>query len=926
MTSPLLETKLHVPRRRRDLVTRPRLSQRLSRGAESTLTLVSAPAGFGKTTLLTEWLAQWSAAAPADGRSVAWLSLDQRDNDPALFWTYLVAALRTAVPGVGAGALSLLQSAQPSTEAVLASLLNDLHAVGSEIVLVLDDYHVIDARAVQDGMAFLLEHLPPQLHLVISSRADPGLALARLRGRGELVEVRAAELRFTPEETAAYLNEAMGLGLTAADVAALESRTEGWIVALQLAALSMRGRDDVAGFIAGFAGDDRYIVDYLAEEVLQRQPEQVRNFLLQTCVLSRLNGSLCDAVTGGSGDLTGGSGDGGRAMLEALDRGNLFLVPLDDRRRWYRYHHLFADVLRARLLESRPDLVPELHRRAIDWYEQHGERAEAISHALAGQDFARAADLIELAIPALRRGRQDATLRGWLEALPDELFSVRPVLSVGYAASLMVSGELEGVEARLREAERWLDTTDSGAGPHAPPAEMVVLDEQGFRGLPTAIAMYRAGQARIRGEVAATMAHAQRALELSHPDDHLGRGGAAALLALAHWTSGDLESAHRLEAEAMASLEKAGYLPDVIGCAIALADLQITRGRLDEAMSTYQRGLRLATSQPGLVLRGAADMRVGISELLCERDDLDAARQHLQASLELGEHAGLPQNQYRWRVAMARIRQAEGDLDGAIGLLDEAERVFNSDYSPEVRPVPAVRARLWAARGRLAEALGWARGRGLSAEDELSYLREFEHITLARLLLAQHASERAEHSLHQATRLLERLLAAAEQGRRAGSVLAILLLQALAHQARADLPAALACMRGALALAEPQGYVRIFADEGPPMASLLKVAAKQGIAPGYVRRLLAAFHQAQAVLPVNHGLIEPLSERELDVLRLLGSDLDGPDIARRLSVSVNTVRTHTKNIYAKLGVNNRRAAVRRAAELDLLARAERPRR
>ena len=369
MPGPLLETKFYVPRPRRGLVPRPRLSERLDRGTASKLTLVSAPAGFGKTTLLAEWLAA-GPAAPADERLAAWLSLDQGDNDPASFWTYVIAALQTVAPGVGASALALLQAPQPPPiETVLAALLNDLGAIADDIVLVLDDYHVIDARDVQDGMAFLLDHLPPQLHLVIASRADPALPLARLRARGELVEIRAADLRFTPDEAAAYLNEVMGLELTARDVAALEGRTEGWIAALQLAALSMQGRDDVAGFIAGFAGDDRYIVDYLVEEVLQRQPDRVQAFLLQTSILDRLSGPLCDAVTGQGG---------GKAMLEALDRGNLFLVPLDDRRRWYRYHHLFADVLQARLLDEQPDQVPDLHRRASAWYEQNGEPSEAI--------------------------------------------------------------------------------------------------------------------------------------------------------------------------------------------------------------------------------------------------------------------------------------------------------------------------------------------------------------------------------------------------------------------------------------------------------------------------------------------------------------------------------------------------------------------
>jgi LuxR family transcriptional regulator, maltose regulon positive regulatory protein len=412
MAGPLLETKLHVPRRRGGLVARPRLVERLGVG-EPALRLVSAPAGFGKTTLLAQWLATVSAG----GRRVAWLSLDKSDNDPVVFWTYVVAALQRAAPGVGGPALTLLQAPQPPMEAVLATLLNELSASSDEVVLVLDDYHLIDAREVQDAMAFWVEHLPPQLQLVIAGRADPALPLARLRGRGQLLELRAAELRFTAQEAAAYLNEAMGLALTAGDVAALEGRTEGWIAALQLAALSLQGRDDVAGFIAGFAGDDRYIVDYLAEEVLARQPEQVQRFLLQTSVLDRLCGPLCDAVTGQ---------DDAKAMLAALERGNLFLVPLDDRRGWYRYHQLFADVLRARLLDEQPDQVPALHARASAWYEQHGQPSAAIRHALAAGEVERAADLVELAIPALRRHRQEATLRGWLDAIPHRWSATGP--------------------------------------------------------------------------------------------------------------------------------------------------------------------------------------------------------------------------------------------------------------------------------------------------------------------------------------------------------------------------------------------------------------------------------------------------------------------------------------------------------------------
>jgi LuxR family transcriptional regulator, maltose regulon positive regulatory protein len=907
MAGPLLETKLQAPRRRRDLVARPRLSERLSRGAESELTLISAPAGFGKTTLLADWLADTASS----GGSAAWLSLDQRDNDPALFWTYVVTAVKTAYE-VGADALTLLQS-QQSIETVIASLLNDLQTVSNDVVLVLDDYHLIDARDVQEEMAFLLEHLPQHVHVVIAGRADPPLPLAGLRGRGELVEIRAADLRFTADEAATYLNGAMGLALTAQDVATLEGRTEGWIAALQLAALSMRGRDDVAGFIAGFAGDDRYIVDYLAEEVLQRQPEQIRHFLLQTSVLERLSGPLCDAVTGQNG---------GKAKLAALEQGNLFVVPLDDRRQWYRYHQLFADVLHAHLLDEQPDDIPELHRRASIWYEQNGDQFEAIDHALAAQDVERAADLIELAMPALRRDRREATLRSWLNVIPDELVRVRPVLNIGFVGALVSGGELTGIEGRLRDAERWLDTgTASGTGSEPPSGGMVVRDLEELPRLPGTIEMYRAALALVAGDLPGTVMHAKRAIDLSPEDDQLPRAGAAGLIGLASWGSGDLEAGHRAYAECMAGLRRAGHIADTFGCALALADIRIAQGRLDDAMRTYDGALQQAAEHGRPVLRGTADMYLGMSQVHRERNDLSAATRCLQQSQELGEHLGLPQNSYRWRVALARVREAEGDLDGALELLDEAERRYVSDFFPNVRPISAMRTRVWIRQGRLGEALGWARERRLSAEDDLSYLREFEHITLARTLLAQYAG--AEHEarfLDEATKLLERLLQAAEEGARTGSVTEILVLQALASQMRGASPAAVASLQRALKLSEPEGYVRIFVDEDRPMATLLRAAVRQGIAPSYARRLLAAVDKTQEQAPIQRGLIESLSERELDVLRLLGSDLDGPDIARELVVSLNTVRSHTKNIYAKLGVNNRRAAVRRAQELNLMSR------
>ena len=903
----LLETKLYVPKPRRSLVVRRRLLDRLDRGAESKLTLVSAPAGFGKSTLVAEWL----SVTPTGERTAAWLSLDQADNQPGSFWTYLVGALRTVAPAVGASTLSLLQGPQaPPIESVLATLLNELGAVPHDIVLVLDDYHVIDGREIHDGMAFLLDHLSPQLHVVIATRADPPLPLARMRGRGELTEIRAADLRFTPDEAAAYLNGAMGLDLAAGDVAALEGRTEGWIAALQLAALSIQGRDDAAGFIAGFSGDDRYIVDYLVEEVLHRQPESVRSFLLQTSILSLLSGPLCDAVTGG---------DGGKAMLEALDRKNLFLVPLDDRRRWYRYHHLFADVLRARLVDEQPDTMPELHRRASVWYEQNRDRSEAIRHAVAGGDIDRAADLIELAIPVMRRDRHDGAVLAWLRLLPDALVRRRPVLSVAYASVLLARGELDDVERHLRDAEQWLTATAGlPDGPGAGPAGMVVVELDEFRILPALIAHYRAVHAQIRGDGPATVRHSRDVLALTSEGDDLLRGGAEAILGLASWANGDLEVAYRLHDDGMARVRRSGSLPDAIGAAIPLAEIRMAQGRLRDAREVYERGLQLATKAGEPILRGAADIHVGLADIAREQGDREAAAQHLATSTNLGEHMGFPQNRHRFHLVTARVRVSEGDLDGALDALHEAQRQYTFDFSPDVHPLPAQIARVHVRQGRLADASAWARERGLSAADDLSYLREFEHITLARLLLAGGGPA---GSTQQAPALLERLLRAAEDGGRTAGVIEVLVLQALGHQARGDVPAALVPLARALALAEPEGYVRLFLDEGAPMAALLESAAKRAIEPVYVRRLRSAFGHGEAQTATRQPLVEPLSERELEVLRLLASDLGGPDIARELVVSLNTVRSHTKSIYAKLGVNSRREAVRRAAELDLLSRA-----
>ena len=901
--APILATKLYIPPPPPKVVLRTRLIERLDEGLaeRGKLSLISAPAGFGKTTLVSEWIARGT-------RPAAWLSLEEGDSDPARFLSYLVAALRTVVPVLGEGVMQVLQaSPSPPAESILTALLNEISTLPQDFILVLDDYHAIESRAVDEALAFLVEHLPPQMHLVITTREDPALPLPRLRARRHLVELRAADLRFTPSEAAEFLGRVMELPLSAEEIAALEERTEGWIAGLQLAALSMRGHKDLSGFIQAFAGDNRYIVDYLMEEVLQRQPESVRSFLLQTAILDRLSGPLCEAVTGQTG---------GSARLEALQRGNFFLIPLDDHRHWYRYHHLFADVLHMHLMAEQPERVPVLHRRASEWYERNGPAAEAIRHALSGGDFERAADLIERALPATRQSRQESTLLGWFQALPEELLRDRPVLNVHYAGTLLQNGQMDGVESRLRDVERWLDM----------PADLrkqaTFVDEEDFQRLPGSVAMYHAAIALARGDVANTTKYAREVLERAREDDDFMRGAASSLLGLASWGGGDLEAAHQMFSSGMAHLQKIGFIPDVIGGCVTLADIRITQGRLREAMSTYERGLQLATRPGAPALRGAADMHVGMSDIYRERNDLPSATRHLLQSKELGELNGLPKNPYRWRVAMARIHQAHNHWDEALDMLEEAERVYQGDFSPNVRPVAAWKARIWTAQGRLDRAFDWARQQGLSAGDDPGYLREFEHITLARLLLAQSRRDQAERPLQEAIGLLERLRAAAEAGGRMGSAIEILVLQALAHRLLGDVPAALPPLERALALAEPEGYARIFLDEGGDMEELLREAARHGILPDYAGRLLGAFRdegqKSDSPPPVSQPLIEPLSQRELDVLRLFRTELSGPEIARQLVIGLSTVRTHTKSIYSKLGVNSRRTAVKRAEELGLI--------
>ncbi len=901
MPDDLLQTKLYAPRLRPSLVPRPHLIAKLNHGLHGKLTLISAPAGFGKTTLISEWIA-------GGERPFAWLSLDEQDSDLTRFLTYFLAALQTVAAKVGERILEALQNPQPPpTESILTMLLNEITASSAEIALVLDDYHVLESPPVDQALTFLLEHLPPQLHLVITTREDPPLPLPRLRVRGQLTELRAADLRFTGEETAVFLQKVTGLELSTAEIASLAKRTEGWIAGLQLAALSMQGRSDVHGFITAFAGDNRYIVDYLVEEVLQRQPPHVRQFLLQTSILERLCGELCTAVTKqpSSGDL-----------LKTLERGNLFLIPLDDRRQWYRYHHLFADVLQAHAAKEQPVALNKLHLRASRWYEAHNLLPDAVRHALVAQHFERVAELAERAWPAMDRNRESHIWLGWVSKLPEATLRSRPVLGANVAWALLDKGELETAEYQLQAVEQWLAQAEQA--PETPPA---YADAAQVAALPATVAAARTYLALAHGDLPATQKYARQALRLIPEGDHHRRGTPAALLGLATWAGGDLTAAYSSFNEAMASYQKAGNTLYAITGSFILADIRLAQGRLREAVAIYEQALRLAQEAGGAALRGTADLHTGLSELYLEQNDWETAQNHLRQSKTLGEETALPRWRYRYCLAQARLRAAAGEWTEALDALDEAERHYVRGPVPDLRTPAACRARLWAKQGRVSETQRWVVSQALSVDDELTYLREFDHITLARILLAQGKQTGGKRPLQNASTLLNRLLAAAEAGGRTGSLLEILVLQALVHEAQDDMAAAQAALARALTLAAPEGYVRLFVDAGPPLAALLERQQGEGRGPkAYIAKLLAAFAGQIVDAPTASGqpLLEPLSDRELEVLQLVAEGLTNRQIAERLFLALSTVKGHNRVIYGKLNVGRRTEAVARGRELGLL--------
>src|SRR5215471_14549525 len=905
----LVATKFHIPRA--GWVPCPRLLTGLAQGIDRGVTVVCGPAGCGKSTLLGDWARRYR-------RPVAWLSLDVGDNDPARFWRYVAAALEEVRPGV-AGPVGVLLNdrRRPQLEAVATAVINQLAVVpdAGAVVLVLDDYHLIEAPTVHDSVAFLVERLPPALRLVLASRTDPPLPLARLRARGQLGELRADDLRFTLGETAAFLREATGLDLPTELVAALQERTEGWAAGVQLAALSLRGHADPAGFVATFSGSHRFVLDYLSEEVLARQPSEVVNFLLETSVLDRLSGPLCDAVTGRCGS---------QAVLEGLERASMFVVPLDEERGWWRYHHLFAGLLRARLAREQPGRVPGLHRAAAAWHEGHGLADGAIRHALAAGDVEWAARLIERHFDAVFRRAEEATLARWLSGLPAEVVRSRARLCLAQAVFAHVGGRLEAVEPLLADAESALAA--SGDEPYEPSAGRALSV---LANVPAAIAVLRAGLARMRGDAARAVACDHQALEHLGEEDRLLRTQVAWNLAAADWLRGRLGPAERGLAQAVADQRAVGEGHLAMRVGYELGRVQRAQGRLGAALRTYEQGLEIA-SKAGRAPPAAGIAHVGLAEVLYERGELAAARDHVTEGITLCRQLAYAAPLATGLAVLARVRQAQGDLVGSLDAIGQAERV---QPSPQVvsllNPVPVWRARLLLATGQVAEAARWASQRGLGADDQPSYPREGEYLVLARVLLA-------ELMPGLALKLLERLHAQAAAEGRTGSVIEIRALQALARQAAGDQTGALAVLTEALALAGGEDYVRLFVDEGAPMACLLgrlsaaqrtgEAALSASVPPRYLDRLARAFEPGRARTAPRTtrgtaavaGLVEALSCRELQVLGLLAAGRSNQQIADELVVVLDTVKKHVGHILGKLSAANRTQAVARARALGLL--------
>lgn len=918
MSTPILATKLHIPLPRPKVVLRPRLLARLDEGltAGHKLILISAPAGFGKSTLVSEWVAALPSSPlsreEGPGVRVAWLSLDARDSDPTRFLAYVVAALQTIFTGIGAGVMAALESPQPpASEGLLIVLLNEIAALRQEFILVLDDYHLVDSKPVDQALAFLLERQPPQMCLVIATREDPALPLARLRARGQMTELRAADLRFTPAEAAEFLNRVMGFNLSGEEIAALETRTEGWIAGLQLASLSMQGQREAASFIKSFTGSHHFVLDYLVEEVLARQPADVQTFLLRTSILDRLCGPLCDAVmdegrkTKDEGQISSSVLRPSSAVLEYLERANLFVIPLDSERRWYRYHHLFAELLRQRLGQSlAPEEIAGLHIRASEWYEHHDLMLEAFHHAAAANDIDRAARLMESKQMPIRLRSAATTILDWLATLPDAVRNARPALLWRQAALMLAIGQTTGVEEHLQAAEAALG---AAAAPH-----------ETTRDLTGRIALARATLALSQFQIETILAQARCALERLAPDNLAHRATAMLTLGLAYYLQGDRAAAGRAYAEALSLARADGDMTNTVLASLRLGQIQAHNNQLYQAAETYRQVLKLIGEYSP---SDAATAYISLAKIYYEWNDLDATEKHLAQSSQLAQqYPHVVDRMILSDLYLARLRLAQGDVTGAASIVAQAERIARQKN---------IRIRLQ----DLAYSQAWIHLRQGDFDAVIQAARRNDlPLMQARALMAQGKPSAA-------LEVIEPLRQEAEAKGWADRLLEVIAVQSVALHASGAKDVALQLLGEALALAEPGGFIRLFVDEGEPMRLLIsdfrlriEKQSHDGVRllSGYVDRLLAAFPEPVAMSPPigelrqsqirnpQSAILEPLSPRELEILKLVAQGLSNRAIGERLFLALDTVKGHNRRIFEKLQVQSRTEAIARAGELGLL--------
>ena len=878
MTAPILATKLYLPPTRPKAVARPDLLNRLNEGLHHKLTLISAPAGFGKTTLVSSWVTQCD-------RPAAWLSLDEEDSDPSRFLAYFISALQTIFPTIGEGLMAILQSPQPpAIESVLPSLINEITAVSEPFLFVLDDFHVIDAQAVNTALSFLLEHLPRQMHMVITTREDPSLNLARYRARSQLTELRVMDLRFTDAETSQFLNEVMGLNLATEAITALETRTEGWIAGLQLAAVSMRGQQDISSFINSFTGSHRFVLDYLVEEVLQQQPANLQKFLLQTSILDRLCGSLCDALM--YGDENSSPEMSGQETLAHLEQINLFIIPLDNERRWYRYHHLFADLLRQRLDNSKVDdsNPAVLHHRASIWFEDNGLEIEAFDHATKANDVARAERLIAgKGTPLYFRGAATPILN-WLASLSSATLDARPSLWVIYAWALWVSHQNPEVEEKLQAAEAALQGVE--------PDNTLVGHIAALK------AMLAANQSQAETIIT------QSQIALAHlPNDSLSiRTAVMRTLGLAYQIQGDRVAASQIYNETIAMCEASGNVFINILTSTGLGIIQRTQNQFHQAAATYQRVLQMVGEPLQPV---ACEACYGLACINYEWNDIAAAEEYAQLSIQLAQQIEGIGIIATYQLLLARAKLAQDDLSAAAALIAKAEQIVSqNDYLHQVPEVVATQILILLRKGELQTAAQLAQKHNLPISQARVYLALGD--IAAALATLQAAKQRAEDNDWADEKLI------------------VLILASIALHAQGEKENAMHQLTDALMLAKSGDMVRIFIDEGQPMVRLLLEAATHGIEPDYTRKLLAAFDAEKPVtsdgsaVTERQPLIDPLSERELEVLRLVAQGLTNREIAERLFLALPTVKGHNRNIYSKLQVSSRTGAVTKARDLGIL--------